>query len=239
MFKNKYEYLYSLSLIFNNFFWFFGLELKRKQKHPYTWLQDMHIDSVLDIWANSGQFLSKNLNLFPDAKFHSFEPLPYAYSLLKKNFAKHPNVKLYNIWLWSEKSDMVIHESDYNPSSSFLEMTDIHKNAFPHTKKSHEVKVRVEKLDDLKITSNNMLVKIDTQWYEMEVILWWLTTIKKAKVCIIETSFYELYKWQPLFADIYNKMISLWFVYAWAYDQLKDPLNGSILQQDMIFIQWN
>lgn len=199
----------------------------------------MHIDSVLDIWANSGQFLSKNLKLFPGAIFYSFEPLPHAYSLLKKKFSKYSNIKLYNIWLWSEKSDMVIHESDYNPSSSFLEMTDIHKTAFPHTRKSHEVTVKVEKLDDIKISSVNMFVKIDTQGYELQVILWWINTIKKAKICVIETSFYELYKGQPLFADVYNKMIELWFVYAWAYDQLKYPVNGSILQQDIIFIKWN
>lgn len=236
-----FNYIYNIWIngvnIINKLLYFFWLELIKKQKNPYKRIKDMKIDVVLDIGANTWQFLSKNISIFPNAMFHSFEPLPKVFKILQRKFFKNTSVRLYNIWLWSEEDEMIIHESEYNPSSSLLEMTDIHKNAFPHTKESQEEKVKVKKLDDLNITWRNMLIKIDTQWYEKEIIKWWINTIKKAKICIIETSFFELYKNQPLFADIYKMMIEIWFIYYWSYDQLYNPINWSILQQDMIFIR--
>lgn len=195
----------------------------------------MNIDTILDIWANTWQFLWGFLQIFPKASFHSFEPLPKVYNTLKKDFWSFKNIQLYNIWLWWIEEEIIINECEYDPSSSFLEMSDIHKQAFPHTSKSHEVSVQVKRLDTIKIIWNNMLIKIDTQWYEMEIIKGWIETIKRAKVCIIETSFYELYKDQPLFADVYSKMIDLWFIFHGCMEVWYNA-NWEVLFQDSIFI---
>lgn len=228
----------SLLKCFRNLLHKTWIDVVRFNKNQFKWLSKYRIDTVIDIWANIWQFLWEYHKILPNAHFHSFEPLPSAFAKLKKRYGNIKNIRIYNIWLGSTKGSITMNECDYDPSSSMLEMTDIHKKAFPHTKESNEVKVELEKLDNINILWDNILVKIDTQWYEIEVVQWWIETIKNAKICIIETSFYELYKGQPLFADVYNKMIELWFVYKWAYDQLYDPLNGSILQQDMIFIKW-
>jgi hypothetical protein len=61
------------------------------------------------------------------------------------------------------QSVIEMNECEYDPSSSMLEMTDIHKTAYPHTQGLKKTQVKVETLDSFNIRGKNMLVKIDTQ----------------------------------------------------------------------------
>ena len=83
-----------------------------------------------------------------------------------------------------------------------------------------------------------ILIKIDVQGSEDKVIRGGQKTLRRAKAVIVETSFTELYDGQPLFHDIYEGLRSLGFSYSgsWAPD-LKNPLDGSHLQQDSIFVR--
>ena len=229
--------IYYLYRYINNFFGLFWIELKRKHKHQHKRLQDMHIDTVIDIWANIWQFLSEYHSVLPQAHFHSFEPLPSAFAILKTNHWDKKNINVYNVWLGQTESIIEMNECNYDPSSSMLEMTDIHKKAYPHTQGVKKTQVKVKTLDSFHITGKNMLVKIDTQWYEDQIIAGWMETIKTAKLCILETSFYSLYVWQPLFEDIYDTMLDLWFIYYWGLEQWIDPKDGKCLFQDSVFIK--
>jgi len=213
------------------------IDVTRFNKNKFERLSKYNIDTVIDIWANIGQFLWEYHKILPNAHFHSFEPLPSAFAKLKKNYGDTKNISVYNVWLGRNKSTITMNECDYDPSSSMLEMSEIHKKAYPHTQGLKKTEVKVETLDSFWIKSNNMLIKIDTQWYEDQIISWGMDTIKKAKICILETSFYPLYIGQPLFSDIYDTMIGLWFVYYWGLEQWLDPKDGKLLFQDSVFIK--
>lgn len=49
--------------------------------------------------------------------------------------------------------------------------------------------------------------------------------------------FETLYQGQPLFDDIYRKLVSWGFVYSGALDQLCSPQDGRPLQEDSIFVR--
>jgi len=213
------------------------IEIIRSEKHPYKRLKDLNIQTIIDIWANEWQFLSTFMQIFPNTHYHCFEPLSDAFKILQHDFWNKANIQLYNTWLWADNSVVSINKSEYNPSSSLLEMSDTHKTAFPHTSNSVSEQITIKKLDDYSINGENLLIKIDTQWYELEIMKGGTNTIRNAKVCIIETSVVELYNNQPLFDEIYEFMKNLWFEYRWAYDQLKNPHDWSVLQQDVIFIK--
>lgn len=215
----------------------FWIDITRFNKNKFERLSKYKIDTVLDIGANVGQFLWEYRKILPNANFHSFEPLPSAFAKLKKNYENTKNISIYNVWLGRDKSIITMNECDYDPSSSMLEMSEIHKKAYPHTKGLKKTEVKVETLDSFWIKSNNMLIKIDTQWYEDQIIAWGMDTIKGAKICILETSFYPLYIGQPLFSNIYDIMIGLWFVYYWWLEQWLDPKDGKLLFQDSVFIK--
>lgn len=232
----KYFLLFLIRNVIS-FFRFFWIDINRYNKKKYLRLQKFAIDTIIDVWANTGQSIAFFSTIFKNIYIHSFEPLSSAFQLLHKKYGYKKNIRLYQKALWSIQKTSTIYECWYTPSSSLLKMSNLHKEAFPFTSKSLTTPIEINTLDDYNITGTNVLVKIDTQGYELEVIKWWKKTISQAKIVIIETSFYELYHKQPLFDNIYNTMISLWFSYVWAFDQLPNPKDWSILQQDTIFIK--
>ncbi|MDZ7626176.1 MAG: hypothetical protein U5J96_17240 [Ignavibacteriaceae bacterium] len=62
-------------------------------------------------------------------------------------------------------------------------------------------------------------------------------TIKEIDIILIETSFNELYKNQPLLKDIYDFLSNRGFNYYGSFEQLYDVRDGRILQADSIFIR--
>jgi hypothetical protein len=82
-----------------------------------------------------------------------------------------------------------------------------------------------------------LLVKIDVQGYEDYVLRGGEQTIRRARLIIIETSFQAQYEAQPLFDDVYRTLTGWGFAYVGAIDQLMNPSNGSIVQQDSLFIR--
>ena len=120
-------------------------------------------------------------------------------------------------------------------------MDDIHKIAFPVTAGQKEEKITTDTLDhalEKEHLQGNTLIKIDVQGFEDKVILGGKETIASAAIIIVETSFVELYKNQPLFDTVYQLLYELGFRYAgvWA-PELTSPLDGRRLQQDSIFLR--
>lgn len=205
-----------------------------------SWFKLLEIDTVLDIGANTGQFTKTVLALLPKANIYSFEPLPDCFDKLNEFASRYSNIKVFNTGLGDRSGVMRFERNDASPSSSFLMMTDIHKEAFPYTEKSRTVDVNISKLDDMCENIDlgmSLFVKIDVQGYEDKVLQGGEKTVKKAKLVIVETSFVPLYESQPLFDDIYKTFSEWGFVCIGMIDQLSDPRTGQILQGDAIFIK--
>lgn len=207
-------------------------------KDKYKWLVDMDINSVYDIWANEWQFADDIHRILPNAKVYAFEPLKSCFDELQKNIKSYWDA--FNFWIWEENKEVIFHHNDFSASSSILKMDSLHKEIFPFTKKENEEKIHIKKLDSLQIEyKKNVLLKIDVQWYEKQVLIWWKEFLKNVKVIILETSFCKLYEWWVLFDEIYHLLSKEWFSYSWSWFQLCNQENWEILQQDAIFIKNN
>lgn len=207
---------------------------RRKNK----WLTDINFKTIIDVGANAGQFAQKMRKLFPDAMIYSFEPIPEVYNALTNNFQNDNNFKAFNLGIGDEESDKVFNLNDFSPSSSFLDMNNLHKSNFPFTEITKEITVNIKKLDDVLSNynlENPLIIKLDVQGYEDKVIKGGTATIAKADLLLIEVSFYQLYKNQLLFDDIYANLNLLGFKYAGNFEQLISPTDGKILQADAIF----
>jgi FkbM family methyltransferase len=216
----------------------FGLDIRKIERNKFVWLNDLNIKTVFDIGANIGQFARMIHNVLPEASIYSFEPLEDCYKQLQSNMKDASNFRAFKFALGDKDTEMDIHRSEYSASSSLLKMGKLHKQAFPYTNKEGIEKIKVKRLDDiihdLKV-EDNILIKIDVQGYEDRVILGGKKLFSKAKVLIVETSFQILYETQPLFDTIYE-LLKQDFKYMGNLGQLKNPINGSILQSDSIFI---
>jgi FkbM family methyltransferase len=216
-----------------------GLDICRV-KHKYEWLRPYNIRTILDIGANIGYFSATFHKILPQAAIYAFEPLADCYKQLLKRMKKVPQFHAFNYALGDADSDAKIYHSEFSQSSSLLRMEELHKQAFPHTKKLTSEVVSVVRLDEISRDLDlidNILIKIDVQGYENKVIAGGRQTFSRAKVLIVETSFQTLYREQVLFDAIYDLLKSLGFCYMGNLGQLKDPRNGSVLQADSIFVR--
>ena len=209
------------------------------ENEKYIWLQKYNIKNVLDIGAHKGESIANMNAIFSEINIYSFEPIKQNFVLLNEKYGGKSNVKLYNVALGEENKMENINVNEFTPSSSIMEITEHHTSPFPFTSKTKTEQIEVKRMDsvwnDLGV-NDNILAKIDTQGYELSVLKGFGEHLRKIDVFIIETSFKELYKNQPLFSEIYSFLIEKGFVYIGSWDQLLDPYTGEIIQQDAVFI---
>jgi FkbM family methyltransferase len=171
---------------------------------------------------------------------YGFEPLPQVFERLKSNFSQDHAFEAINLGLGEQEGMLEFWENDYSPSSSFLRLTDTHRENFEEATVEKKVNVKIDKLDrvfETKEFQHPLLVKIDVQGFEDRVIKGGENTIRKAEMVICELSFTELYKGQPLFADIFRQLQDLGFYFAGQMDQISAPDTQQPLQADGIFLK--
>jgi FkbM family methyltransferase len=210
------------------------------EKNKFTWLKNYSINTIIDIGANVGQFVTEINKFLPDAKVLSFEPLKDAYNELLKLSNRIKNLKTFNVALGDIDETKKIFKNKFSPSSSIMEMADLHKEAFPFTSEVSKEEIVIKKLDDIVAQEGlkpEILIKLDVQGYEDKVIQGGMETFKEARIIICEVSFYELYKGQLLFNEISDIFKNMGFVYKGSINPGFHPKNGMPLFADAIFIK--
>jgi len=219
-----------------------GVYIQNKELQPseFAWLGDLNIQTVIDVGAHVGQFSLLARRLFPAAKIIAFEPLKDGFDSLNENLAGTTNFQSFNVALGDTNGAQTMHRSEFAPSSSLRKMGQLHKEAYPHTAGGSEETIAVKTLDsalDELDVDGPIFLKIDVQGYEDAVLKGASKSLEKVDLLLIETSFFPLYEGQLLFDDIYKALINQGFHYAGSWGQWKKPTNGTILQQDALFIR--
>lgn len=203
------------------------------------WISKLNIKTFIDIGANVGEYIDFALINYPDSKIYAFEPLKDCYEHLKQKELDNENVKVFNLAIGDSDCSNKIYKSSYAPSSSLLKMGKLHIESFPGTKGFTVENIEVSMLDSFFKNyqlEKDIFIKVDTQGYEDKVIAGGIETFKKAKIILIEVSFFELYEKQLLFHDIYNKLYNLGFIFHGIKNQVVSPKDGTILQAHAYFI---
>lgn len=217
-----------------------GYDLDYKQLlERYRDILPYNFATILDIGANVGQFSGEMLDIFPNAQIYAFEPVVNCYQKLEK-ISNKSNFHPLPFALGNKNGEAEINVSSYSPSSSLLNMANLHKNIFPHTAGIHKEIIQIRLLDDIARELDvkiHLLIKMDVQGYEKEVILGGQETFRKASVVISETSFVSLYESQPLAHEIRKLLLELGFTYRGFLNQKKNPQTGEILFEDSLFIK--
>lgn len=214
--------------------------LSTYKRNKEGWIREKNFNTVLDVGANLGQFAIEMRSILPNARIISFEPIPECFENLLLLSKKDKKMDCYQFAVGERDEKLYLNINDSKATSSFFKSSEYLKDNFPFTKTSKVLEVDVKKLDSINLNlTPPVLLKIDVQGYEKAVLCGALNLLKQVDTILVEVSYIELYKNQPLFDDIYHILIENNFIYAGNYDQIYSPKSGRILQGDGIFFKKN
>lgn len=219
--------------------WRRGVDYDQYRRLNRPWLKRLRIATVLDIGANVGQFARLVHAVVPEAAIYSFEPLPDCYRELTSALGAFSRFRAVNCALGETDGEVEFWRSPHTPSSSFLKMTSAHEAAYPEARNCSRVLVQMRRLDEMSRQldlEEPLFVKIDVQGYEVPVLRGGELTLRRAAVALVETSFVPLYREQPLFRDVLDRMQALDFDFLGNLAQYDDPHSGCALFADSFFI---
>lgn len=178
---------------------------------------------VLDVGANRGQFAQEILQILPDTKIFSFEPVPDAYEELKSLSEKHRQIIPVKraVSLKNGQSTFFVTASDVG--SSLLEPLPNQPSQWLTLDK--QVTVETIRLDDF-IRNENLanpggvaLLKSDAQGSDLDVILSAGEFLNPMfiKSILVEINFTNFYHGQQHYYDIFSTLDNAGYRMAWMY----------------------
>ncbi len=203
-------------------------------------LQQQKINLVLDVGANSGQFVEELIAVGYTGRIISFEPLSSAHQQLRRKAERYPNWTIADrTALGAETGSTEIHVSGNSVSSSILPMLPTHSQAAPHSAYVGVEAVPVHRLDDLCSLSptDRAILKIDAQGYERQVLEGASCVLASCRAVITEMSLVPLYEGQVLARELWTHLAGRGFD-PWSLEPgFRDPQTSRMLQCDGIFVR--
>lgn len=222
-----------------------GISLERYPNGPLKrrvmLINYFNINKIIDIGANTGQYVKNMRMIGYHGKFISFEPLSDAFYKLKKNCSRDYNWSVYNFAIGESDCTKEINISANSVSSSFNKMLPVHTKESPSSKYIKTEIVQVKKLDtiydDIVDFNDNVYIKIDTQGYEMNVLKGAENSLNKVIGIQLEMSLSQTYENEPDFKEVLNFMENKGFMLFSIEPGYYNKKSGQLYQFDGIFFR--
>lgn len=209
------------------------------EENLYKSLKFNNIGAVIDVGAHQGKFIKNIFKFFKFIKVISFEPIKKEFKNLSETSNKYKNWKIYNYALGANNEKKEINISNYTEASSLLNIENKLLQFRPELKTQAKETIECKKLDNFIDEFSNLkkpiLLKIDTQGYEMEVLKGADKTLEIINFIFIEVSIVQNYVGQPTLKEILIylenknfKVVSLDRVFG-------DRLTGETYQVNILF----
>ena len=200
---------------------------------------------ILDVGANLGQFGDIVFGGGFRGTLVSFEAIPDVHGKLIRHAKRRGNA-----WvvapcaaLGSKRGRIEINIAGNSVSSSVLPMTRAHQEAEPTSRYLDKQLVDMMTLDDLAPTvipsSGAIMLKVDTQGYEMEVLKGATSTLQRTVALQLELSLTPLYEGAPTLLEMVSFMRDRGYELFSIVPGFHDRQSGRLLQVDGYFVRAN
>ncbi len=193
--------------------------------------------SIFDVGANEGQFAIGALATFPAATIWSYEPGAGAFARLGAVLGNHPRMRLARKALGREEGEATLHVTTADQSSSLLELHANHLEAYPEVRELRQETVQVSTLKneiERILPPEPVLLKIDTQGFEMQVLQGAGEALGRIRWIVLETATRPMYRDETLFSDISRWLGDRGFVFRGPLELHVNPA-GRPCQFDVLF----
>jgi FkbM family methyltransferase len=219
--------------------------VKYKTSHPahivLSHLNINDIKTVLDVGANAGQYSYELRKAGYRGRIISFEPVSEAYQRLLANTKKDSDWQSFNFALGDTNGKTSINISGHSPSSSLLPMTSIHNDAAPGSEYKSEEEIEIRTLDaifdNLRISGENVFLKVDTQGYEKKVLDGAVNSLSGISGIQLELSAVELYEGEENYYSLCRFLEERNFHLVRVIPGFSNKKTGEMLQFDAIFFR--
>lgn len=206
------------------------------------WLKSHHVEHVIDVGANRGQFAQRLRHRKFSGKIYSVEPLQDAHQELVRLAGYDENwVILPSVAIGATAGEAKFHVSQNSESSSLRNMLPEHLKSAPESKYLKEVQVSVRTLDsffpDVLPVNTPFVLKIDTQGFEWEALQGIKSNFSEAKGVLLELSLRPLYEGQKLYGEFIDFFKKEGFELFYLSPNFADPITGQHLQVDAFFVR--
>ncbi|NDP47673.1 MAG: FkbM family methyltransferase [Sulfuriferula multivorans] len=226
----------------------FGIEMNRynpaqSQEARMARLLAHHgIDLVLDVGANTGGYGRSLREAGFQGDILSFEPLEQAYAELTRAAASDTRWHIApRMAVGAENGEIEINVAGNSVSSSILPMHETHAAAAPLSRYVGCQRVPLSQLDSVLhpvLTPDRItLLKIDTQGYEMPVLLGATALLPHIRGVQIELSLVPLYEGQILYREMIDWLTDNGFELWNVIPGFLDTFTGRQLQFDGVFFR--
>lgn len=200
-------------------------------------------DVVLDVGANIGQYGDLLFETGFNGTLISFEAMPSAHAQLSAHAKKRRRS-----WLvapcaavGSKRGQTDINVSANSVSSSLLPMLATHLDAAPQSKYVGKQSIHVDSLDEMAPAivppAGKLLLKIDTQGYEMEVLKGATALLQRVVAVQLELSLTPLYEGSPTLLDMVAFLTAAGFDLFNIVPEFADRRTGRLLQANGFFVR--
>lgn len=204
-------------------------------------MEEHGITLVLDIGANTGEYILSLRECGYKGRVISCEPEPCAYRQLEYNAKSDPSWKVFPLGCGDQEGNTCLFVAGNSESSSVLRMTPRHEAAAPNSAYRDACVVKLVTIDslipDFSEQDDQIFMKLDVQGYEHKVLRGAERTLSRIRVVEMEMSLVELYDDQLLFRPMLDLMDSLGYELVSIQPGLTDHRTGHVLQVDGIFVR--
>jgi len=202
-------------------------------------IREKNVSKIIDIGANKGQFAESIFKRNKHLRVVSFEPLPEAYKILAQKVAQNNHWESYNCAIGSDSSESTIYVSENSHSSSLLKINQNHLTAEKSAKVVKEETVSVKLLSDVikSDVKETLMLKIDTQGFELEVLKGSIDLFSKVELIIVELSFVQLYDQSAKFSTVINFLEEYGFILYQIFPEFTNQTTHQLLQANGVFVK--
>lgn len=200
-------------------------------------LRTLHVNTIIDIGANRGQFALVARHCLPDARIVSFEPLAQSAAVFRRVFNGDLHTALHEVAIAPQGGEALMHVSRCDDSSSLLPIGEQQRRIFRGTEETGVSPVTIGPLRMFvgeTLLQPPALLKVDVQGYELQALQACGELLCRFDCLYVECSFVELYTGQALADEVIEFVQRRGFTLAGIYNTHYDA-QGRAIQGDFLF----